>query len=67
MMATQYSPIAVWNDDDHSGPVIIATTLCLFYWLIPGIIQQALSLYRDPRFTDTGVTFALSMVRALHL
>jgi len=66
-MATQYPPVATWSDDDHSGPIIIVTTLCTFYWLIPGILQQTLSLAHDIRFTWAEGVFMLSMVRIFRL
>ena len=66
-MATQYPPVAIWSADDRSGPIIIVTTLCMFYWLIPGILQQTLSLAHDIRFTWAEGVFMLSMVRTFRL
>jgi hypothetical protein len=60
-MAIQYPPFAAWTENNHSGAVIIVTTLCMFYWLIPGVMQQAIFLARDLRFTYTGAMFILSM------
>jgi len=65
-MVIQDPPFAVWSDDDHSGPILIVTTICLFYWLIPGIIQQWMTHPRDARFTYSEVTFILSMVRTVY-
>ena len=66
-MSTAYPPFAVWSDHDHSGPVIIATTLCMFYWLALGTIQQGIVLAHNTRLTLAEGIFILSMVCELCL
>ncbi|KAK4977546.1 hypothetical protein LTR42_001916 [Elasticomyces elasticus] len=60
-MVTQYPPFAGWSDDDHSSAIIIVTALCLFYWLIPGVVQQGIFYSRGLRFTLGEATFIVSM------
>lgn len=61
-MATSYPPYAVWSDDDHSSAIIIVTTICLLYWLVPGIIQQGVSYSRSSRVSYSEGAFLASMV-----
>lgn len=62
-MGTQYTPLAVWNDDDHSSATIIITTICLFYWLIPGVLQQAAMISsRGLQFKWSEAIIVVSMV-----
>ena len=65
MASTSNPPFAIWSDKDHSGPVIIATTVCMFYWLIPGILQQIIALVHNIRFTWADGLFTVSMVGML--
>ena len=66
-MSSAYPPFAVWSDYDHSSAVIIATTLCMFYWLASGIIQQGIVLAHNTRLTWADGIFTLSMVCELRL
>ena len=66
-MSSGYPPFAVWSDYDHSSAVIIATTLCLFYWLALGIIQQGIVLAHSTRLSWPDGIFPLSMVCELRL
>jgi len=66
-MSSAYPPFAVWSDYDHSSAVIIATTLCMFYWLALGIIQQGIVLAHNTRLTWADGIFTLSMVCELCL
>ena len=61
-MRSGYPPHAVWSDNDHSGPVIIVTTLCLIYWLILSLLQQAVSVAHGIRFTWADRVFSLGML-----
>ena len=61
-MSSGYPPFAVWSDYDHSSAVIIVTTICLFYWLALGIIQQGIVLAHNTRLSWGDGIFTLSMV-----
>ncbi|KAK4904965.1 hypothetical protein LTR49_025672 [Elasticomyces elasticus] len=61
-MGPGYPPYAVWSNDDHSGPIIIVTTLCLIYWLILSLLQQAVSVAHGIRFTWADRVFSLGML-----
>lgn len=66
-MTFNYPPFAVWSDHDHSGAVIIVTTLCLIYWLACGIISLGILLTHNTRLTWADGIFTSSMVSELHL
>jgi len=42
-------PFAVWSHEDHSGPIIIVTTLCAVYWVVACVLQQLSSYLRGLR------------------
>lgn len=56
------APYAEWTDNDHSSVIIIVTTLCMFYWLMPGIIQQTLAFLQNIPYTWSDSFFSGSMV-----
>ena len=59
------APFAAWEPDDHAGPIIIATTLCMLYYVLPGVLQQALSCAQSVPYTPADGLFSVSMVRRL--
>ena len=61
--AGQSPPFATWNDTDHSGAVIIVTTICMVYWLVAGAVQQTLSIGSGMIFSWAESLFGVSMVR----
>ena len=61
----QHPPFATWSETDHSGPVIITTTLCMIYWIIAGAVQQLLSWGQGIIFSWAEALFGVSMVISL--
>jgi len=65
MAAGSSPPYAVWNENDHSGPILIVTTLCALYWLVAGIGQQVLSVSSSLKYSWGDILFTSSMVTGL--
>lgn len=59
----QSPPFATWSDTDHSGAVIIVTTICMVYWLVAGAVQQTLSIGSGMIFSWAESLFGVSIVR----
>ncbi|KAK4890622.1 hypothetical protein LTR27_010661 [Elasticomyces elasticus] len=58
-------PFAAWDVADHSGPIIIVTTLCLLYWFVACTVQQIFWYARGAVFTWAHSMLAASMVAGL--
>lgn len=63
-MAKSSPPFATWSETDHSGAIIIVTTLCLLYWFVAGAVQQVLSVAQGIRFSWADSLFTASLVWA---
>lgn len=63
-MSAHYKPsFATWGEGDHSGLLIIVTTLCMLYWIVAGVVQQVLSIGQGVIFSWAESLFGTAIVR----